>query len=306
MVRGIELEVLGVVERGDGVADVAARLDRDESQVSRAVTALAEAGLVRTDRDGRHKRIVPSDARAVEVYRDLVREYPHVPFAEVLTGTTLEVLYHFDRPSSVAELAERSGNYRNTVNRILRRLRDRGLVANEDGVYRFTGDFDRLSEFARALVHHEHRRRLESVTPDGAILWETDDEFLAKTDSEIDAEAFVETGLPRFADYGLQFLVTSHRYYVYSADLEELSPAYLCCHTLLIEDDTRHRSYCLLLLSAVDVEADDLRERAEKYGLEAEVDAMRRYLETGGDAEDETLPPWPEFRGLAAEYEVSV
>lgn len=31
------------------------------------------------------------------------------------------------------------------------------------------------------------------------------------------------------------------------------------------------------------------------YGLEAEIDALLRYLETHGDVEDDRLPEWDEF-----------
>jgi len=65
----------------------------------------------------------------------------------------------------------------------------------------------------------------------------------------------------------LQFLLTDHRYYLYSETLDEVSPAELCCHTLLIDNGSRHRSYCRpSLLSHVDVDEDDLREQAVKYG----------------------------------------
>jgi predicted transcriptional regulator len=302
----IELAVLGVVDRGDSVSSIAAKLDRSESYVSRAVADLEEAGLVYAERDGRRKRVIPSDARAVEVYRDLVRQHSHVDFPELLTGKALEILYHFDRPMTVADLAERSDNYRNTVNRVLKRLRSRGLVGNESGRYHFNGDFERLHEFARELAHHRHRRNLEEVAPSGTILWESDDEFLAKSETEIVADGFHETGLARFADYDLQFLLTRHRYYFYSDRLETLSPADLCCHTLLIDDGPRYRSYCLLLLSRVDVDESTLRDRATKYGLEAEIDALLRYLETEGEAQEERLPDWSTVQELAAEYEVSL
>ena len=80
--------------------------------------------------------------------------------------------------------------------------------------------------------------------------------------------------------------------------------AELCCHTLLIDDGSRHRSYCLLLLSHVDVDEADLREQAAKYGLEDEIDALLRYLETHGEVDDARLPEWDEFQELAADYEV--
>ena len=221
-----------------------------------------------------------------------------------MTGKALEVLYYFDLPRTVSEIAEQSDNYRNTVNRVLRRLRDHDLVGTDDGRYDFNGDFDRLHEFARELAHHLYRQRLEAVAPNGTILWENHDEFLAQTKTEVETEHLHETGLARFAAFDLQFLLTRHRYYLYSEDVETVSPAELCCHMLLIDDDTRHRSYCLLLLSRVDVDESDLRERAVKYGFEDEIDALIRYFETHGDVEDDHLPEWDEFQELAVDYEV--
>jgi hypothetical protein len=63
----------------------------------------------------------------------------------------------------------------------------------------------------------------------------------------------------------LQFLLTSHRYYVYAEEPDAVSPAELCCHTLLIDDGNRHRSYCLLLRAHVDVDEADLRAQAATY-----------------------------------------
>ena len=303
MLRRIELEVLAIVDRGDTISELATKLDHSESYLSRAVGDLVEKGLVYTERDGRRKRVVPSDARAVERYQDLVRQHSHIDFPELLTGKALEVLYYLDQPRTVTEIADRSNNYRNTVNRVLKRFRDRGLVRTDDGRYDFNADFDYLYEFARELAHHLHRQRLEAVTPKGTVLWENCDEFLAQAETEIDADRFHETGLARFATFDLQFLLTDHRYYLYSETLNEVSPAELCCHTLLIDDGSRHRSYCLLLLSHVDVDEEDLRAQAAKYGLEDEIDALLRYLETHGEV-DERLPEWDEFQELAADYEV--
>ena len=304
MLQRIELEVLATVDRGDTISDLATKLDHSESYLSRAVGDLVEKGLVYTERDGRRKRVIPSDARAVERYQDLVRQHSHIDFPDLLTGKALEVLYYLDQPRTVSEIADRSDNYRNTVNRVLKRFRDRGLVGTADGHYEFNADFDRLHEFARELTHHLHRQRLEAAAPKGTILWEDYDEFLAQAETEIDAEAFHKTGLARFAAFDLQFLLTGHRYYFYSEELDVVSPAELCCHTLLIDDGSRHRSYCLLLLSHVDVDEEALRAQAAKYGLEDEIDTLLRYLETHGEVDDEQLPEWDEFQELVADYEV--
>ncbi len=306
MLRRIELEVLATVDRGDTISELATKLDHSESYLSRAVADLVEKGLVYTKRDGRRKRVVPTDARAVELYQNLVRQHSHIDFPELLTGKALEVLYYLDQPRTVSEIADRSDNYRNTVNRVLKRFRDRGLVGGDDGRYKFNADFDCLHEFARELVHHLHRQRLESVALKGTILWEDYDEFLSQTETEIDAERFHETGLARFAAFDLQFLLTGHRYYVYSEEHDTVSAAELCCHTLLIDDGSRHRSYCLLLLSHVDVDEENLREQAAKYDLEHEIDALLRYLETHGEVDNDRLPEWGEFQELAADYEVQL
>ena len=306
VLRRIELEVLGTADSGDTISELAAKLDYSESYLSRVVSELDEKGLIHTKQVGRQKRIVPSDARAVERYRNLVMQHSHIEFPDLLTGKALEVLYYLDQPRTVSEIADRSDNYRNTVNRVLKRFRDRGLVGVEDGRYNFNADFDRLHEFARALAHHLHREQLEAVAPKGTILWEDYDGFLAKTETEIDAAGFHETGLARFAAFDLQFLLTGHRYYFYSEELEAVSPAELCCHTLLIDDGSRHRSYCLLLLSHVDVAEEALRAQAAKYGLEDEIDALLRYLETHGEVDDDRLPEWDEFQELAADYEVQL
>jgi DNA-binding transcriptional ArsR family regulator len=108
VLRRIELEVLAIVERGDTISELATKLDHSESYLSRAVTDLVEKGLLYTERDGRRKRVVPSDARAVEIYQDLVRQHSHIDFSELLTGKTFEVLYYLDQPRTVTDLAART------------------------------------------------------------------------------------------------------------------------------------------------------------------------------------------------------
>lgn len=63
------------------------------------------------------------------------------------------------------------------------------------------------------------------------------DEFPVQTETATDQEGFHETRLARFVAYDLRFLLTSHRYYIYSEQVKSISPADLC-HTLSIDDDT--------------------------------------------------------------------
>lgn len=45
---------------------------------------LVEIRLIYRKRDGRRKRVASSDARAVEVYQDLVRQHSHIDFSELV------------------------------------------------------------------------------------------------------------------------------------------------------------------------------------------------------------------------------
>ncbi len=76
MLRRIELKVLTTVERGDMISELATKLDHSESYLSRAVADLVEKGLVYTERDGRRKRVVPSDVRPVEMWREKFASAP--------------------------------------------------------------------------------------------------------------------------------------------------------------------------------------------------------------------------------------
>jgi hypothetical protein len=80
----------------------------------------------------------------------------------------------------------------------------------------------------------------------------------------------------------------------------------LCCHTLLIDDGSRHRSCCLLLLSHVDADEVDLRAQAATYGHLDDIAALLRHLETHGEVDDDWFPAWEEFQKLAADYEVQL
>lgn len=174
-----------LVDRGDTISELATKLDHSESYLSRAVSDLVDKGLAYTELDGRGKRIVPSDARAVDFYQDLVRQYFHIDFPELLTGKALEVLYYLDQPRTVSEIADWSDNYHNTVNGVLKRFRDRSLVETVDGHYKFNADFDHLHEFARELTPYVYRYRFEVVVPNGTILWKDYDEFFAQAETSI-------------------------------------------------------------------------------------------------------------------------
>jgi DNA-binding MarR family transcriptional regulator len=306
MLTEAELRALITLHGELTVSELAARLDRSLSYTSELVERLESTGLIETTREGKTKQLRLSDAKGLELLDRFSQQYPHITFPALLAGATLRVLYFLDRPRSATALAANAGVHRSTVHRTLSPLQNRGLVYRTDDNFALNEEFEQLSDLARELAHHHHRQQVEHHTDTYTILWESLDEFLVQTAYEITAENFVPTGPDRFQEYDLPLLARDHRYYLYS-DIEiTLSPAVLCCHMLVIDSGTRSHSYCLLLLTHSEMDSEELRTQAEKYGVEALVEDLLAYLDTNGDHRTSTLPRWDEFRDLAAEYGVAV
>jgi predicted transcriptional regulator len=298
-----ELTALEALHEPTTISGLAERLDRSQSYISEVVGDLTEKGLVRKERNGREKRIIPSESKAVELYLDLSQRYSHIDFPQLLSGPTIPLLYYLDEPTSVAELADRTDNYRNTVNRRVKLLRDRGIIRKDGTRYRLTDEFQELNRFAREYSHHVHRQRASAATDGYTILWEDHESFLIQTDRQVSDDSFLATGPERFEEYGLPLLTTETRYYFHPAEQIDFSPEELVCHMLLIDSGTRFRSYCLLLLSNVDVNEQLLNRRATHYGVSNQVEQLLEYLKVRGRVTADSLPSWDEFQTLAGEYE---
>jgi hypothetical protein len=75
---------------------------------------------------------------------------------------------------------------------------------------------------------------------------------------------------------------------------------------LVIDSGARTQSCCLLLFSHVDVDLDELRTQATKYGVGDLVEALLTYLDTSGEQQTTRPPEWEDFQELAADYRVTV
>ncbi|WP_117594453.1 winged helix-turn-helix domain-containing protein [Haloprofundus halophilus] len=301
-----EVRTLTALHGEQTVSELATNLDRSLSYTSELVERLETAGLVETRRQGKTKQIRLSDAKALELLTDLTQQYSHIDWPELLSGAALRVCYFLDTPRTATELACRADIHRSTVHRALAPFQHRGVIyQTDDGAYALNDGFEQLSAFARELAHHAHRQTVEEQTDTYTILWESLDEFLVQTGTEVSDEHFIPTGPDQFQRYGLPLLARDRRYYLYSKATSELSPEMLCCHMLVIDSGARTRSYCLLLLSHVDVDRDELRTQATKYGVDHVVDELCTYLDTSGDQRTSRLPEWEDFQELTEEYGVT-
>jgi len=301
-----ELRALEALQGESTVSGLAEELDRSHSYVSELVDRMESKGLVHTSREGKQKQINRSDARAIELFDRFVQQYTHIPFPELLGGATLRILYYLQSPATATQLAEQVDVHRSTVHRSLSPLENRGMIYKSDGKYTLNDEFEKLSTVAREFAHLRHRHRVEDHAESFTILWESLDEFLVQTRAEIEEDAFHLTGPELFQAYDLPLMARQRRYYLYSESVDDVSPAELCCHMLVIDDGTRSQSYCLLLISETAIDRDELLEAAQKYEVAERVSNLLEYLDTAGESRSGRLPRWEEFRELADEYGVAV
>mgnify|MGYP006285275105 CR=1 FL=1 len=308
MLERRSLRVLAVLDTSKRRQEIAEELEYHPDTVTQAVTELQNLGLVnRKSRDG-ERVIVPTDARCVELFQTIVKEKPYIDFPDLLSPSIREVLYYLspEKEWSAAELTERVSYSRATVYRKLKTLTNRAIVTKDHGQYRLSEEFSTLHQFAWELRHQYHRSLVRENLDRGTLVWEDSTSFVARSESTIDEPNYTRTGLDAFSSYGLEFFTTSGVYYFYTDSEEELSPADIACHLLLIDNDSRHRKYALLLIVKTDVSMEVAREAASRYKVLDTMEPLLKYLETEGKKTTDWTPPWEEMQSLANEYEVTL
>ena len=308
MINEIELRILSSLNSPKTRQDLTDELDYIESTVSRALSNLERLDLIYKEQLGNQTIAKPADSRCVEALQSLTQSNPHVDFPDLLTTSMLNVLYYLNskRLWTAAELTERTGHARATIYRNLRTLTNRAMVTKERSQYALREEFNQLHLFACELRHHAHRARIKRDVGRGMIVWESHDEFLVRMERDVEDPDYHPTGLDAFDQYGLQFFTTSAQHYIYSKERESLAPEDLVCHLLLIEDDSRHRKYVLLLIAKTELSKETLREAASYYGIEDVVIPLVEFLHTEGEVTSENTPKWEEFEDLVSEYEVDL
>jgi DNA-binding MarR family transcriptional regulator len=291
---------------------IADHLDWSESHTARVVGRLESRDYLTTRRDGRRKRVALVYVRPVEGFVDLAREFDHVDFPDLIAGSALRLLYYLDSDRTATELAELTGLARATIYRRLDRLQTVGIVRKNHSRFALTDGFAPLADFARAVATHEHRMEVRTRGVEPQLVWETADEYLFSCQSELTDALFHETGPGIFEQYGIPLLTRNRNHYIRSERLTRVTPAELVCHTLLIDDGARYRSYCLLLIAEHDLERSTLVDVAEHYDREAAIDLcdiVRQlcvYISSGGEVTTTQLPAWEAFETRATEYDIDL
>ena len=316
MLTEADLRILAALRSPMSITELSDSTNLSQSYISERVSHLEDWELVTTTRN-RSKNVRALHTPVLEAYRDLTTAHPHIDFPSLISPSILRVCWFLDIPTAVRDIDPRLTLRRRRIYQLLTQLQTRGLITKHDDQYVLTDDLIELAQFAQTVVKYQQQHRARTHLSTATVVWSAPQEALitttdepAETVQEIfeEKEDWYMTGLPRFADYGLEFFTAGPPPYFYSDVRDVLTPVDFILHTLLLDADTRNLSYCALLLIAADVSFDDLRSTATYYDVVDTADALITFVETQGDIrqEDVQLPDWGEMRSLASQYGVTV
>ena len=275
---------------------------------------MSKEGLLAERRGTNNQRWVRvTDHPVIETYRVLHSEFGHVSWTDLLSPATLRICWYLDEPRRISDIAERLDITRQGVHKALLPLKHRAMLSPSGPEYALSEELSPLLTFARAVVQHEHRSRARAVAPSATVEWCDPKRALIRVQTAEDTDALQEasnwqlTGLARFETYGLQFFLAGEPAFWYAPD-EELTPAEVVCHTLILDSGSRRISYVMLLIEALNLDQETLTETATWYDLDQTIAAMYRWLQgESGVSENLSiiLPSGSEFTALKEQYGVS-
>ena len=310
MVTKAGLAVIDVLSTGREATPegLASETGYSRVHIYEVLDGLVAAGLLAEARGpNNQRRVHVTEHPVIESYRALRSELGHVDWDELLSPATLRVCWYLDEPRRVAAIATRLGITRQGVHNALSPLKHRAMLSPSGPEYALGEELSSLLEFARAVVRNEHRSRVRAVAPSATVEWCDPKRSLVRVQTGEDTEALLAsadwqlTGLARFREYGLQFFLAGEPAFWYAPD-EELTPAEIVCHTLLLESGSRRVSYSMLLIESLDIDRETLTDTSTWYDLETAVAAMYRALR--GEYASDVLPSEAEYTALKEQYGV--
>ncbi len=285
---------------------ISLELDKSQSRISSVVSDLENKGLVDLEKKGLSKKISVANSKHASILKKLFAMHP-VDFENCLSGSALEVLQPITEDElSRSEVSKRCGYSERTVSRVFDRMRERGMIVEESGLYSINPRYAALSEFISEFQSYLNVKRSRSFSPTSTMIWERGKEFMVET-RETNEEDYFLTGYDRLADFGVPLITTGSRYYFYTEMKDELVLEDVCLHTLIPDiSSTRNLLYVLLAIGKNRVNWSYLKIESVKYGLEDTAAALKEYMDSRGKKKAKYFPPWEEYKTKAREYEIDV
>jgi len=274
---------------------------------------VADELLTETRGSSNQRQVSVATHPVIEAYRTLRLELGHVEWVNLLSPATVRVCWYLDEPRRATAIADRLGITRQGVHNALSPLKHRAMLSPSGPEYALTDGLSPLLAFVRSLVRHTHRSQARTVAPSATIEWCDPNRSLIRVQTSADTNALLEdaqwrvTGLGRFEEYGLRFLLAGEPTFCYGFD-DELTPAEIVCHTLVSNTDSRRVSYSILLIEELEIDQQVLRKTAKWYNIESTVATMYQLVDGDVNSSEDLpvlLPSKSEYMALKKQYGVA-
>ncbi len=306
---GKELKLLSLLARHGkaSVSEVVAELRELPPQMSRVIAGLQEKDFVRTERAGVSKILSLSETKHSALWRKLGLEFEHIPFDELLSGVSLEVLSAicFLNLRNRKEIAKHCLVSEASVARTLERLKQVGIVEKAEPGYRVSTRFQTLKELVIEYRHYLNQRIAKRFADDALVHWECNNEFILETRRREEGDGFHLTASSVFARFGVTLLSTKS-YFFYSPFRRKLRLEDAVLHSLQLRNVSPLPVLLVWKNNQTRLDMSYLRNAGEKYGAGQLIDRIVAYFESRGGERPRGLPPWDEFMRRAKEYPAKV
>ena len=289
------------------IKELAKRVNRSLTRVSIALRDLKEKGFVDVEKTGISKRVAISSNKHSSLLKTFISEHHYMKLEKVLSGPTLEILLPLAYSKiKLSEIIKRSGYSERTVRKVMKKLKELGIVVAENFYYSRAPAFELLYEFVKEFQHYLNIKKALGFSPDVVILWERGKEFILKTQLEIkERENLFSTCFAKMHDFGIKLMLPGYRYYFYTPYKKCLKVEDVALHTLAVDRmSTRNILYVLLLITKnlEKIDVDYIKKEAEKFQLEETIHQLFEYLKSKGRQKPLYFPSWNEFKPRAEEY----
>lgn len=280
------------------------------SMVRRSLVSLDKKGFIKKYRVGLPKEISLSDSKHASLFRDVVLESRHIPFHDLLAGSSLEVLAAvcFLNLGTRKEIQGSSSVSESSIARVLIKLKEIGIVQKKENTYIISQRFEVLKKFVTEFRQYMNQKMAKEFNQNSIILWERNDEFIIESDTEKEDEnGFHLTGPSAFGRFGIKLFMTI-AYHYHSPKTKDLRLEDVITHSFMIPISQRTALPVLLVWkkNEKNIRKKYLRNLAKKYGVARLVDAVQDYFNSEGEKKIEAFPSWNEFVSKAVEYGLRV
>nr|WP_321497020.1 ArsR family transcriptional regulator [uncultured Methanolobus sp.] len=305
MLNPTKIEIFRNLTQSSTISKLSEILKLDQSTISKAVDSLEEYGFVVRQKAGKEVYVSRSDSLHSQALKDILMEFPRIPWGEIFTSSSLHVLSVLENEHSIADIAAMTGLDRRTVSSAIREAGKYGIVLKKGNRYVLSERHPLVRKFVVDFWQYVTNKQLQEISQESVLIWQRGPEFMFKADSEFDVSVTGNrnikiqlTAINVFHKYGLKIMSDISYYF---CTKRTLRPEEYFIHTILIDSRSSiYNSYALALSSKL--EHADLLMISRYYDMEDHIEKLLEYLATMKKNSDFVLP-WNEYKSLLKDLE---